>query len=325
MDFKMDIPSSSALNEGEEKDVVFDMAILGGGPAGLTAAVYAMRKQMSVIMISPDLGGQVLKTSGIENYMGFQYITGAELSQKFSEQAQLFSIKRLQESAIHLKQIENNRFVTRTDGGREITSRTLILATGKRWRKLNIPGEELYLGHGVVNCAVCDAPFFKGLPVVVAGGGNSAASAALDLIRLNCKVTLVNYSPGWQADPVLMKQLQGRVELLDQHQILEIQGEHDRVTGVKLMDRESKREHQLETSGVFIEIGLIPNTEVFKGFVALNEYLEISVDCATRTSRRGVFAAGDCTSVPEKQIIIAAGEGAKAALAAYHYITFQKH
>jgi alkyl hydroperoxide reductase subunit F len=201
----------------------------------------------------------------------------------------------------------------------------MVLATGKRWRKLNVPGEELYLGHGVVFCAVCDAPFFRNKDVVVAGGGNSAVSAALDLIKLNARVTLVNYAAGWQADPVLINQIKDKVRMLDQHQILAIEGDGELVGGVKLMDRQTKQEQTIPAQGVFIEIGLIPNTEVFRGFVALNEYNEVSVDCTSRTSRRGVFGAGDCTSVPEKQIIIAAGDGAKAALAAYHYITYQKH
>lgn len=322
---KSDAFSTTVFTGEEGKDTVFDVAILGGGPAGLTAAVYAMRKQMQSIIISPDLGGQVLKTAGVENYMGFQYITGQELSSKFYEQAKLFSIKTLEEAVVNVKQITNHVFITRTESGREIASRTLIAATGKRWRKLHVPGEEMYLGRGVVNCAVCDAPFFKGTSVVVAGGGNSALSAALDLLRLNCQVTLINYAPGWQADPVIMDQVRGRVELLDQHQILEIQGNHEQVTGIRFINRVNKQELKLAINGIFIEIGLIPNTEIFKGFLALNEYFEVSVDCAARTSRRGVFGAGDCTSVPEKQIIIAAGEGAKAALAAYHYITFYKN
>jgi alkyl hydroperoxide reductase subunit F len=270
------------------------------------------------------LGGQVLKTSGVENYMGYQYINGPELSQKFSEQVRQFSLKLIQgESVVNCKQTGDNLFVCRTDGGREISSRTLVLATGKRWRKLNVPGEDDYVGHGVVYCSVCDAPFFKGLPVVVAGGGNSAVSAALDLLHLNSTVTLVNFAEGWQADPVLMDQIRGRVALLDHHQILGIEGDGQRITGVKMVDRAGGSEKRIPAQGVFVEVGLIPNTEIFKGFVALNEYNEISVDCTSRTSRRGVFGAGDCTSVPEKQIIIAAGDGAKAALAAYHYIIYK--
>lgn len=325
LDFNLTLPSTSVLQAGEEKQQTFDLAILGAGPAGLTAAVYALRKQLNTILISPDLGGQVLKTSGVENYMGYQYITGPELSQKFSEQVQQFPLKFLEgENAVNVKPGVNDRFLIRTDGEREIESRTLILATGKRWRKLNVPGEETYLGRGVVYCAVCDAPFFKKMPVVVAGGGNSAVTAALDLIKLGSTVTLVNAVSGWQADPVIMEQVQGRATLLDQHRILEILGDGQSVSGVKIKEAGSGVEKVVEAKGVFVEIGLIPNTELFRGFVAINEKNEIVVDHGGRTSRRGVFGAGDCTDVDEKQIIIAAGDGAKAALAAYRYIIYNQ-
>ncbi|NTV51617.1 MAG: FAD-dependent oxidoreductase, partial [Candidatus Firestonebacteria bacterium] len=175
LEFKLDLPLTNALSAENQQNTVFDAAILGGGPAGMTAAVYALRKQMNVVMITPDLGGQILKTSGVENYMGYQYITGPELSAKFSEQIRQFPLTLLQgESVLSLSQGADNVFLIATDSQRTLKSRTVILATGKRWRKLNVPGEETYLGHGVVYCAVCDAPFFKGLPVVVAGGGNSA-------------------------------------------------------------------------------------------------------------------------------------------------------
>jgi NADH-dependent peroxiredoxin subunit F len=323
VDFKLDLPLNSTLQAGEEKDRVFDVAILGGGPAGMTAAVYALRKQLSVAMITPDLGGQVLKTSGVENYMGYQYISGPELSAKFSEQIRQFPLKLLQgENVAALSQGADRLFQIRTDGERTLLSRTLILATGKRWRKLNVPGEEAYLGRGVVYCAVCDAPFFKGLPVVVAGGGNSAVTGALDLIRLKSPVTLVNYAPGWQADPVLLEQVKGNATLLDNHRILEVVGDGGVVTGVKIVSRAGGAERVLPAQGVFVEIGLIPNTEIYAGFVDLNAEQEVVVDSSAHTSRPGVYGAGDCTSVKEKQIIIAAGDGAKAALAAYHHILY---
>jgi len=325
LEFKLNLPLTGNLSTAEEADLVFDVAILGGGPAGMTAAVYALRKQMSVVMISPDLGGQVLKTSGVENYMGYQYITGPELSSKFSEQIQKFPIKLLQgESVTSLSQSGDKLFTLTTDGERTLRSRTLILATGKRWRKLNVPGEDTYLGHGVVYCAVCDAPFFKGLPVVVAGGGNSAVTGALDMIRLNSPVTLVNYAPGWQADPVLLDQVKGRATLLDNHYIVEVLGDGQVVTGVKLVPRAGGEEKILPAQGVFVEIGLLPNTEVFKNFVDLNAENEVVVDHSAHTSREGVYGAGDCTSITEKQIIIAAGDGAKAALAAYQHLLYAR-
>jgi NADH-dependent peroxiredoxin subunit F len=325
MDFILDLPQESTLAQGEERNEIFDLAILGGGPAGLTAAVYASRKQMKTVMLTPDLGGQVLATSGVENYMGYQYINGPELSKKFSEQIRQFPIKLiLHDQAAAVAPREEGLFVITTQEGRQLTSRTLVLATGKRWRELGVPGEKEYVGRGVAYCAICDAPFFKNLPVAVAGGGNSAISAALDLLKLNASVTVVNFSDDWQADPVLLEQVRGRADLLSGHRVLEIVGDGEQVTGIMIAPMNGGPTRLLTVRGIFVEIGLIPNTEVFKEFITLNAKAEISVNCGSATSRPGVFAAGDCTSVPEKQIIIAAGEGAKAALAAYRYLTLNR-
>jgi alkyl hydroperoxide reductase subunit F len=228
------------------------------------------------------------------------------------------------EQAVAVRQLPDGLFVTRIDSGREISSRVLILATGKRWRRLQVPGEDKYLGQGVANCAICDAPFFKGRSVVIAGGGNSAVTAAIDMLQLGSPVTIINAESGWQADPVLVERLQGRAGLLDQHRILEILGDGRKVTGVRIAPCSGGPEQVLPVEGVFVEIGLIPNTDIFRGFVDLNEQNEVIVDCASHTSRPGVYAAGDCTTVPEKQIIIAAGDGAKAALAAFKYITYAR-
>lgn len=324
LDFKLGLPLEGGLQPGEETGRIFDLVILGGGPAGMTAAVYALRKQLRTVLISPDLGGQVLATSGVENYMGYQYITGPELSQKFYDQVRQFRLDLVEgERAVAVTEADG-RFLTRTETGREFGSRALILATGKHWRQLQVPGEAEYLGRGVAYCAVCDAPFFKGRPVAIAGGGNSALTAAIDMLHLDSPVTVINYTDGWQADPVLLERLQGRAKLLDRHRILEILGDGRSVTGVRIVPRDGGEERVLAVQGVFVEIGLIPNTDLFRGFVDLNAENEVMIDCGSRTSRPGVFAAGDCTSVPEKQIIIAAGDGAKAALAAFKYITYTK-
>lgn len=321
LDFKLELPQTAQLNPGEELKQVFDVIILGAGPAGMTAAVYCSRKQLNTLVLTPDLGGQVLWTSGVENYMGYQYITGPELVAKFSEQIRQFPLKLVNnERAVAVEETPEHRFRVRSDNGRWFTGRTLILATGKRSRRLGVSGEDLYQGRGVSYCSVCDGPFFRGLPVVVAGGGNSAVTAAIDLQGLGCNVTLVNQAQGWQADPILLQQVQGTATLLEQHRVLEVQGDGQRVSGIKLAPLGGGPERVVAAQGLFVEIGLLPNTDLFRDFVALNPKQEVLTDCFTRTSRLGVYAAGDCTSVPEKQIIIAAGDGAKAALASYRFI-----
>ncbi len=317
----LDLPQQLTMQEGEEQQKTFEVAILGGGPAGMTAAVYLARKQLDTVMITPDLGGQVLWTSGIENYMGYQYITGPELSKKFSEQITQFPIRLAQgQSVAAIRQDEQGLFHMTSDTDKTFVSRAVIIATGKRSRPLGVPGEEEYRGKGVSYCSICDGPFFKGKSVVIAGGGNSAATAALEMIGLGSPVTMINYAQGWQADPLIMDKLKDRVTLLDNHQIETIRGNDQQVTGITVQDRSGGAVKELDAQGVFVEIGLLPNTGPFKGFVDLNQWGEINTDCFSRTSRPGVYAAGDCTSVPEKQIIIAAGDGAKAALAAYRFI-----
>jgi NADH-dependent peroxiredoxin subunit F len=321
LEFKLDLPLNADLKPGEEQDQLFDLAIAGGGPAGMTAAVYALRKQLRLVMISPDLGGQVLWTRGVENYMGYQYIGGPELAQKFSDQVRQFPLKLAQtESVTAVTEQAGKGFRLVTSADRQIWTRSLLVATGKRWRPLNVPGENEYRGRGVSYCAICDGPFFKGMPVVVVGGGNSGISAALDMLGLGSPVTVLNVADGWQADPVLLEQVAGRATLLDAHRLTAIEGDTARVTGVTVQPRDGGPERRLEARGVFIEVGLLPNTEWCRGFVDLSPHGEIVVDGHARTSRPGVFAAGDCTTVPEKQIIIAAGEGAKAALTAYRFL-----
>lgn len=321
LEFKFDLPLNAGLLPGEEHDQVFDLAIAGAGPAGMTAAVYALRKQLKLVMVSPDLGGQVLWTRGVENYMGYQYIGGPDLAKKFSDQVRQFPLKLAQgESVTAIAEQAGKGFQLATSAGRRISARSVLVATGKRQRPLNVPGEKDYLGRGVSFCAICDGPFFKGQPVVVVGGGNSGISAALDMLELGSPVTVLNLADGWQADPVLLKQVAGRAQLLDAHRLAAIEGDGSRVTAAVIRPRDGGPERRLEARGVFIEVGLLPNTEFCRGTVALNQHGEIVVDGHARTSRPGVFAAGDCTTVPEKQIIIAAGEGAKAALTAYRFL-----
>jgi alkyl hydroperoxide reductase subunit F len=319
-DFSLD---TSLLQKAKEPEptITYDLLILGGGPAAMSAAVYAARKMMNIAIITKDFGGQIRETSEIENWLGFQSINAKDLADSFEEHVKGFDIPvGLGTSVTEIKK-KGAAFTVLADDNKIYSSRTLIIATGKRHRPLNVPGEKKLLGRGVAYCATCDAPFFKGKKVVVAGGGNSAFTTAVDLLKVEAEVTLVNFIKGWQADESLQERMKqaGKVSLLDYHQIVKIEGK-DSVAGVVVKNRENNREKKLRANGVFIEIGLSPNNEPIKNLVELNEHGEIIVDCSCRTSVEGLFGAGDVTTVPHKQIVISAGEGAKAALSAYDYL-----
>jgi alkyl hydroperoxide reductase subunit F len=299
----------------------YQLAIMGGGPAGLTAAVYSARKRTDTVLITNDLGGQVLWTSGVENYPGFQYIQGRELIEKFKSQVAQFPIDvSLGLKIISVEPLAQGYKLSLEDGS-HFTARSLIIATGKKYRNLNVPGEKELIGKGVAFCATCDAPLFGGKTVAVVGGGNSALTAAQDLMSYAQKIFLINISSEMQGDPVLLEPLKasGKIEFIMEHKVTEILGK-DSVIGIRVSSTDDVKQREIELSGVFVEIGLIPNSDLFKGLVDMNQRGEIMVDCACRTSQAGVFAAGDVTTVPEKQIVVAAGEGAKAALSAYEWL-----
>jgi NADH-dependent peroxiredoxin subunit F len=304
-----------------EPDHMYDLLILGGGPAAMAGAVYGARKMLSCALLSKDFGGQIRETSEVENWLGFQNINAKDLADSFEEHVKSFSIPVALGIRITGVAKQEQTFRVSTDTGTLYSSRTLILATGKRHRSLNVPGEKELLGRGVAYCATCDAPFYKGKKVVVAGGGNSAFTTALDLLKVDAEVTLVNFIKGWQADEALQSRMKqgGKVTLLDYHQVSTIEGT-ERVTGVVVKSRENEKETRIEANGIFIEVGLLPNSDMVKDLVNLNDQGEVIVDCLCRTNVEGFYGAGDVTTVPHKQIIIAAGEGAKAALSAYSYL-----
>ncbi len=299
----------------------YRLGIIGGGPAGLTAAVYAARKRLDTLLVSRDLGGQVLWTSGVENYPGFQYIEGRELIEKFKAQAGQFPIDVSLGPPIQAVRTAERGYEISLDGGAIFLADSLILATGKRYRNLNVRGEKELIGKGVAFCATCDAPLFGGKDVAVIGGGNSALTAAKDLLSYARRVYLVNIAPEMQGDQVLLEPLKAsdKVEFIMEHKVTEVLG-RDSVSGIRIASIGGIKQREIGLSGIFVEIGLIPNSDLFKGLVDMNQRGEIMVDCACRTSRPGVFAAGDVTTVPEKQIVVAAGEGAKAALSAYEWL-----
>jgi len=299
---------------------MYDLMVIGGGPAGLAAGVYAARKQLKTLLLSGDTGGQINTTLGIENYLGYQFIEGPELINKFLTQVEQFPIdQKIGDKIRQLKKIKNG-FEAITEDGDKYQSKAVVFATGKKPRKLNVPGETELTGRGVSYCAICDGPVFAGQKVAVVGGGNSALEAVLDLLKIARHVNLVSLTP-LTGDPVLSNQLKGarKLTVFLEHETTEVKGK-ELVEGITIKDLKSGKEKELEMGGVFIEIGLVPNSDAVKGLVKLNKSGEIIVTPRNETSVAGLYAAGDVTDVPEKQIIVAAGEGAKAALQAHRYL-----
>ena len=299
--------------------MVYDLIIIGAGPAGMTAAVYAARKKMNTLLVTKDFGGQLMWTMDIENYMGYQFITGPELLAKFEEQVRRFSVNIRYEEAIALAVKKDGNFaVTTTDGQYE--SKTVILASGKRPRRLDIPGEMELTGRGVSYCATCDGPLYAGKTVAVIGGGSSAVQAAIEVSNVGEKVYLVTRNR-YSAEPIILDKMKEATNIveLQGYDTMGIYGEQF-VEKLLLQSRTSREEKELAVQGVFVEIGLIPNSEFFEQVTELNKAGEVITDCRMQTKIPGLFAAGDVINGPDKQIVIACGDGAKAALVAYEYL-----
>jgi alkyl hydroperoxide reductase subunit F len=296
---------------------MYDLVIVGAGPAGITAAVYAARKKISCLIITKDIGGQAAWSGDIENYTGYQFISGPELTAKFEEHLRKYNIElKENEEVIELKKIDNKVLIKTNKGNYE--ARTTIIASGKRSKQLNVLGEEKFKNKGLTYCATCDGPLFSDKVVAVIGGGNSALDAALQLIRIAKQVYLINITSKLGGDAVMQEKLikANNVSVLNGTQVTEVLG-GKMVSGIKI-NKEGKQD-TLPVQGVFVEIGLIPNSEFAKD-VGKNQTGEIKIDCRNQTNSPGIFAAGDVTDVPEKQIIIAAGEGSKACLSAFRFL-----
>ncbi len=306
-------------------DTVWDMTVVGGGPAGAAAAIYTARKGFKVQMIAERQGGQVRDTMAIENLISVSKTTGPELSTALREHMGDYDIP-LRDN-LRVKEIEDGDVKKlMLNSGEVIQSRTVVLATGARWRELGVPGEKEYIGKGVAYCPHCDGPFFKGKDVAVIGGGNSGVEAALDLAGIVGSVTVIEFLPELKADQVLIDQLEKRdnvrvIRNAATKEILASDGKH--VDSLVYTDRGTKEEHSLEIAGVFIQIGLVPVSEYVEGLVEKNRFGEIVVNEKCETSRAGIYACGDVTTVPYKQIIVAMGEGAKAGMAASEYLLMQ--
>jgi NADH-dependent peroxiredoxin subunit F len=302
---------------------VYDVAVIGAGPAGLAAAIYAVRKNLSTILIAFDLGGQLGTTYEVANYPGFQLVTGPDLVQKFFEHVEQYGVEKLIGEKVTGMQVEGRVKVLQTASGREIRAKTVIITTGAQKRKLNIPGEKQLAGKGVVYCSTCDGPLFKDLTIAIVGGGNSGLEAAIEMDGVAKKVYLVSRGE-WTGDEILQDKVAAakRVEVLKHQQPVEIHG-NERVEGLTVKDLQTGATRRLEVQGVFIEIGLFPQTDFLLDLLETNARGEIKVDRHGQTGVRGIFAAGDATDSHDKQIVIAAGEGASAALAAFEYLVKQ--
>ncbi len=307
-----------------EKDP-FDVLIVGGGPAGAAAAVYAARKGIRVGVAAERFGGQTNDTMAIENYISVLETDGPKFAAALEAQVRHYEvdIMNLQRAAKIIPATEVGGLVqVHMDNGGVLSAKSVILSTGARWRNVNVPGEQEYKNKGVAYCPHCDGPLFKGKRVAVIGGGNSGVEAAIDLAGVVEHVTLIEFADSLKADAVLVSKLKSlaNVSIQVNAQTTEITGDGQKVNGLKYKDRANQVEHTVALEGVFVQIGLVPNTEFLKGTVELSRFGEIVVDDKCHTNLAGVFAAGDVTTVPFKQIVIAAGEGAKAALSAFDYL-----
>ena len=303
----------------------FDVLIVGGGPAGAAAAVYAARKGVRTGILAERFGGQTLDTLGIENFISVKETEGPKFAAALEAHVRAYDVDIMngQRVAAILPAAEKGGDITVTlDNGAALNTRSLILATGARWKNVNVPGEAEYRTKGVAYCPHCDGPLFKGKKVAVIGGGNSGVEAAIDLAGVVAHVTLLEFADQLKADAVLVNKLKSlpNVSIHTSAQTTEITGDGQKVNGIRFKDRVSGAEQLVHLSGVFVQIGLVPNTDFLKGTVELSRYGEIVIDAKCETSVPGVFAAGDVTTVPYKQIIIAAGEGAKAALSAFDHL-----
>src|SRR5690606_18658056 len=319
---KLDSGASSRKAEELSAREPYDVLIVGGGPAGAAAAVYAARKGIRTGVVAERFGGQVLDTMAIENYISIPETEGPKFAAALEQHVKEYGVDIINlQRADSLKATGKLTEVQLASGG-VLKGKTVILSTGARWREVNVPGEQEYRNRGVAYCPHCDGPLFKGKRVAVIGGGNSGVEAAIDLAGLVQHVTLIEFGDALRADAVLQRKLLSlnNVTVIKSAQTTEIHGDGQKVTGLSYKDRQTGAMHNVEPEGVFVQSGLVPNTEWLKGTLDLSRHGEVEVDARGQTSLPGVFAAGDCTTVPYKQIIISAGDGAKAALSAFDHL-----
>jgi alkyl hydroperoxide reductase subunit F len=321
---KLDTGSVARAAEKIAAKEPFDVLVVGGGPAGAAAAIYAARKGIRTGVVAERFGGQVLDTMGIENFISVPHTEGPKLVAHLEQHVKDYAVDVMNvQKAVALKPANGDGLTTiELESGATLRARTVIVSTGARWRQMGVPGEDHYRNKGVAYCPHCDGPLYKGKRVAVIGGGNSGVEAAIDLAGIVAHVTLIEYDGILRADAVLQDKLRSlpNVTVVVSALTTAVEGDGNKVSGLVYRDRNTGEDHTVTLEGIFVQIGLVPNTEWLKGAVALSNRGEIEIDARGETNIHGVFAAGDVTTVPYKQIVIAMGEGSKAALSAFDYL-----
>jgi len=319
---KLDTNSSARDAEKLNAKAAYDSLIIGGGPAGASAAIYSARKGIRTGVVAQKFGGQVADTVGIENFISVKETEGPKLVMALEQHVKEYEVDVMNLQTAQSLSKTGDEIAITLENGAVLKSKTVILSTGARWREMNVPGEQEYRGKGVAYCPHCDGPLYKGKRVAVIGGGNSGVEAAIDLAGIVSHVTLVEFDTKLRADAVLQKKLNSmpNVTIITNALSKEVLGANGKVTTLRYEDRANQQMHDIALEGIFVQIGLLPNTDWLKGVIDLSPRGEIIIDAKGETSMPGVFAAGDCTTVPYKQIIIAMGEGAKASLSAFDYL-----
>ena len=322
---KLDTGASTDMAAKLDAKEAYDVLVVGGGPAGAAAAIYAARKGIRTGVVAERFGGQVLDTLAIENFISVQRTEGPQLARALEEHVKEYGvdIMNMQRAEALVPSVPGEKLhEIKLAGGGSLKAKTIILATGARWREMNVPGENQYRGKGVAYCPHCDGPLFKGKRVAVIGGGNSGVEAAIDLAGIVTHVTLIEFDSKLRADAVLQEKLKSlpNVTIIMSALSTEVTGDGNKVNGLVYTDRVTNESHRIELEGIFVQIGLLPNTDWLKGTLKLTKYGEIEIDARCQTSVPGIYAAGDATTVPYKQIIIAMGEGAKASLSAFDHL-----
>ena len=319
---KLDTNSSARDAEKLNAKAAYDSLIIGGGPAGASAAIYSARKGIRTGVVAQKFGGQGADTVGIENFISVKETEGPKLVMALEQHVKEYEVDVMNLQTAQSLSKTGDEIAITLENGAVLKSKTVILSTGARWREMNVPGEQEYRGKGVAYCPHCDGPLYKGKRVAVIGGGNSGVEAAIDLAGIVSHVTLVEFDTKLRADAVLQKKLNSmpNVTIITNALSKEVLGANGKVTTLRYEDRANQQMHDIALEGIFVQIGLLPNTDWLKGVIDLSPRGEIIIDAKGETSMPGVFAAGDCTTVPYKQIIIAMGEGAKASLSAFDYL-----